>query len=123
MNLQKCRLRLMDIGVDVDAPRDHLMFLMIFTRPAPTFSVWAGRRLLAAVDAVAWPALWGWLAFTRIPHGGLAVRWVVAVLVCLACRRLWRAVADNEHYGFVTVRWAKLLLCLWIFGYALKLVM
>lgn len=96
------------------------MFLVVFSKPAPSYIAWHGRRMLAAADAVAWPAFWIWAIHEHAPAAGIAARWAIAVLCCVACRRLWRALMDNEHYGFATLRWAKVLLWIWVFGFALK---
>lgn len=97
------------------------MFLVVFSKPARIYTTWSGRRPLAALDAVLWPALWAWIVVARVPDRGLVVRWFCAMLALVACRRLWRALSDNEHYRFSTVRWGKALIGVWIFGYALKM--
>jgi hypothetical protein len=97
------------------------MFLVVLSKPAPIYPTWLGRRTLAAVDACLWPAVWAWIIVAHVPARGLTIRWLCALLVLIACRRLWRALSDNEHYGFSTVRWGKALIGVWVFGYALKL--
>lgn len=96
------------------------MFVVFLSRPARVYGVWSGRRTLAVLDAVAWPAAWAWLLATKVPNGGLTVRWLLALLGCIAVRRVWRAMVDNEYYGFSTWRWGKVLLWAWGFGLLLK---
>lgn len=98
------------------------MFIFVFPRRSRVYGEWQGRRIIAALDAVAWPAAWAWVVTQKIPSGGLTTRWLLALLVCIAVRRLYRAVFENETYGISTWRWAKVLAWVWLFGMALRLV-
>lgn len=99
------------------------MFVLVFPQPSRVYDVWHGRRALASLDALAWPAAWAWLVATQMPNGGLTTKWLLALLGCIACRRLMRAVWANEHYGFSTWKWGKVLIWCWLFGFCLKLLL
>lgn len=93
----------------------------IFVRHVrPDAAIWPGRRLVAVLDAVAWPALWLY-AVWRVPFDTGAVgKACAAVLVLIAVRRLFRAWVRNERYWFSTLRWARLVLTLIAAGVVLK---
>ena len=79
---------------------------IFMARPArPDASHWAGRRALAAIDAIAWPVLW--LALIAIaPFDTGVVGWIaIGVLALAAMRRAHRAIFRNERYWFTTARW------------------
>lgn len=100
------------------------MMWVIFARaPLPDARVWPGRRALALVDAVAWPAAWAALVMGLPVPTGLAGHCVIAVCAVSALGRAHRAVADNHRYHFSTWRWGRRLLLVLLFGYALKLAM
>ena len=84
---------------------------------------WRGRRLLAALDAVAWPALSVavWLQ-SRLP-GRLVGAVVAAVCVIAGGCRLRRAIWFNHRYRFTTWRWGRGLMALLLFGLLLRLVL
>ena len=94
---------------------------MIFARtPYPDAPHWPGRRILAAVDAVAWPALW-LLLLARAPValgivGHVAAGWVIWSGV----PRLHRAVLANHRYRFTSWRWGRVVIGTLIFGALLK---
>jgi hypothetical protein len=98
------------------------MMWVIFARaPPPDAQVWPGRRMLALVDAVAWPAVWAtWLLALPVPFG-LAGQCALAWCCVAAQRRAVRAVAQNHRYRFTTWRWGRWLLFVLLFGYTLKL--
>jgi hypothetical protein len=85
------------------------MWLLVSREPKPDAEVWAGRRWLAAADAVAWPAAW--------------VLAVSAVAVLSAIGRLHRALCVNERYWFTTWRWGKILAGMLFIGFVMKLSM
>lgn len=95
---------------------------VIFARaPPPDVQVWPGRRVLALVDAVAWPAAWAaWLLGLPVPLG-LAGQFALAYCGVAALRRAIRAAVQNHRYHFTTWRWGRWLLLALAFGYALKL--
>jgi hypothetical protein len=95
---------------------------VIFARaPPPDAIVWPGRRAVALVDAVAWPAAWAsFVLGTTVPLGllgdcALAYRGIAAV------QRAYLAVRQNHRYHFTTWRWGLRLVLVLALGYALKL--
>ncbi len=85
------------------------MWLVITRRERPVMPYWPGRRLLGAIDAVVWPALWV-VALARVPAPMGGVRpFLIAVHAWFAFSRFWRAVFDNSDYRFTTWRWGKVL--------------
>jgi hypothetical protein len=98
------------------------MMWVIFARaPPPDAQVWPGRRVLAFVDAVAWPAAWAvWMLGLSVPLG-LAGQFALAWCGVAAARRAFRAVFQNHRYHFTTWRWGRWLVMMLLFGYSLKL--
>ena len=97
------------------------MFLVFAREPPPDVPYWPGRRWFAAIDALAWPALWV-MVIAKVPapvglFGAVAITW--AVLVSLT--RLRRALSCNHRYRFTTWRWGRLGLALIVFGGVLKI--
>ena len=91
------------------------MWIVIQKAPWPDATPWPGRRLLAVVDAVAWPT--GWLiAVSVAPKPGLFGQVVGALLVLLALQRISRALFRNERYRFTTWRWGVPLIALLAVG-------
>jgi hypothetical protein len=87
------------------------MWLVIAQRPRPAMPHWPGRRRLAAVDAVIWPAFWIvmlWRLRLEVPMG-VTGPVLMAVLALSALSRFRRAVFDNADYRFTTWRWGKVL--------------
>ena len=82
---------------------------------------WPGRRLLALIDALAWPAAFAAL-IVQAPFATELVG-AVSLAFCLlyALRRARRAVWDNERYWFTTWRLTVMIACCVIFGWALEL--
>lgn len=99
------------------------MMWMIFARaPRPDARVWPGRRLLAIVDAVAWPTvLAGGLIGVALPLGVVG-QCALACCGVAAVRRAIRAVAANHRYHFTTWLWGRWLGLGLLFGGALKAV-
>ena len=59
------------------------MWLLVAREPRPDAPDWPGRRLLAAVDAVAWPLLWV-LLIRQVPGpAGLVGPFVTALAVLI----------------------------------------
>jgi hypothetical protein len=92
------------------------MFVLIQQEPKPDAPYWPGRRLLAALDAVAWPVgLAVLLAMTPATEGH--VRPVLATATLWAIFRLCVAVLANERYRFTTwwcARLVALLRAVWV---------
>ncbi len=84
--------------------------------PRPDAPSWRGRRLLAALDAVAWPAA-GLLLLMQWPAAAGMV-WPASLVAGLwALVRLCEAVFVNHRYWFTTwacSRFGALLLLVWL---------
>ena len=97
------------------------MWILIARRQLSDATVWPGRRVLAAVDALAWPLAWVIVA-THLPTpSGLVSPVVIAICVVAAVRRVWRAVLRNERYRFTTWRWGVPVLFLLVVGLLIKI--
>lgn len=97
------------------------MLLLIARPPMPDQPYWPGRRLLAAIDAAAWPLLWVmWFSRMPLPTGVVGLL-IMAVAMVFALRRVHQAVGCNHRYRFTTWRWGRLLAILLVIGWALKL--
>ena len=97
---------------------------ILFTRPpAPDKPYWAGRRFLAVLDALFWPAL----ALTALAQfsgtGGIARPMAAVIALLFALCRLDTAWRRNHRYRFVTWWLARTVLAFVLFGAALKLMM
>jgi len=100
------------------------MWVLISQVPREDAAYWPGRRLLALLDAVAWPTLWG-AAVIEAPISistGLVGAVAVSLLVAIAARRSHIAVFRNERYRFTTWRWGLELAGLAALGAAIKFV-
>jgi hypothetical protein len=97
------------------------MWIILSKPPRPDAPNWPGRRWLAAVDAVAWPALCVWLVMHSPLPAGAVGQLVGALSVVLAIKRLHRALWANHRYRFTTWRWGKVLASLVLIGGLLKL--
>jgi hypothetical protein len=97
------------------------MWMILAREPRPDAKVWPGRRLFAAVDAVAWPTI-GWMLLDPFRKtGGLFVAVVLACLAVSAVRRLFTALNANHRYHFTTWRWGRGVAWLLVFGAVLTL--
>ena len=97
------------------------MWLILTRAPRPDAAHWPGRRWFAALDAIAWPAMWVVLV-TQAPGRLGAVGLVVAAwAIGAGLARLHRAIAVNHRYRFTTWRWGKVVARLLLFGLLLKL--
>jgi len=95
--------------------------LILFQRAArPDASLWRGRRLLAAVDALVWPALWVAVALAEPFGSGIVGVAVVACALFSAATRLHQAICQNERYEFTTWRWGRPLIVLVAIGAVVK---
>jgi hypothetical protein len=99
------------------------MWLFLTRAPRPDAPYWPGRRLLALVDAVAWPATWIALA-TQLPQpAGIVGPMVIALAVLSMLGRVHRAAMQNHRYHFTTWRWGRVVACLLLVGFVLKVAM
>lgn len=97
-----------------------MMWIVFARAPAPDAAYWPGRRWLAALDAVAWPAI-ALVLLSRTPgQAGLAAP--VAGVICgvNALLRLQTALSENHRYRFTTWRGARVVLALLLIAAALK---
>ena len=98
------------------------MWILFTPVPRPDAPCWPGRRWLAALDAIDWPAGWALVvAQAPIPTGivGLVI---TASAALFAVSRLQRALLRNERYRFTTWRWGKVVVGPVLLGWILKLV-
>jgi hypothetical protein len=102
------------------APSNAIMWLVLTRAPLPDAPYWPGRRLLALVDAVAWPAAWVVLA-TQLPKPvGIVWPTIVALAVLSAIGRALRAGWQNHRYHFTTWRWGRGVAVMLLIGLLLK---
>lgn len=97
------------------------MWLLVARAPRPDTPYWPGRRWLAVVDALVWPAMWVLLMGHAPQPVGLIGPFVTALAVLLGLRRLHCAIWLNHRYGFTTWRWAGVAAKLMLVGLVLKL--
>jgi hypothetical protein len=99
-----------------------LTMWIIVNRPAPADAAyWPGRRWLAALDAVLWPAGWVIAVWQASVPTALVGQLVVACAVISGLRRLHRALWVNHRYRFSTWRWGRVVMALLLVGLLLKL--
>lgn len=97
------------------------MWVLFARAPPPDAPYWPGRRWLAAIDAVAWPAV-AWCALHELANfGGLVLPLAMALLVVSVARRLFTALLANHLYRFTTWRWGRILTWMLAVGILLKL--
>jgi len=98
------------------------MWILFKREPRPDAPYWPGRRWLAALDAVAWPAAWA-LGVTQAPiASGIVGVLIIACAALAAASRFRKALLRNERYQFTSWRWGKVLLGLVLLGLLIKLV-
>lgn len=97
------------------------MWVLLARAPLPDATPWPGRRLLAAIDALAWPAAWVAVVVMLPVSVGAVGQLVIAVAMVAAVRRLHGAVAVNHRYYFTTWTWGRRVGLLLLLGGALKL--
>jgi hypothetical protein len=104
-----------------DVLEEMSMWVVVARREQQAATYWPGRRSLALVDALIWPAALAYLV-TRVPFATGAVG-AVALALCLLCalRRSHRAVWTNERYWFTTWRLGVAVAWFMAFGWALRL--
>lgn len=96
------------------------MWLVLTRAPLPDMPYWPGRRVLALVDAVAWPAAWIVLS-TQLPQpAGIVGPMVIALAMLSAIGRVHRAACQNHRYRFTTWRWGRVALGLLLIALVLK---
>lgn len=96
------------------------MFMLFLRGPLPDATYWPGRRLLAVVDAVGWPAL-ALLALGFAPASAAPFKLTTgAGLLVAAAVRVKRALVSNHRYHFTTTRLLVATAWLLVIGFALK---
>jgi hypothetical protein len=102
---------------------DDIMWVFVAREAPPDAPYWPGRKLLAAIDALAWPLFWV-LLFMHAPKPvGLIGPFVTAVAVLSALGRLHSALWVNHRYRFTTWRWGRVLAAMLLMGAVMKLTM
>jgi len=97
------------------------MLMLIARAPVPDAAYWPGRRLLALVDAVLWPALLA-IGVANVPlDTGIVGRVGLGLCALSAVQRAVRAGWRNERYRFTTLRVGLPLAALLGLGLLLKL--
>jgi hypothetical protein len=97
------------------------MWLLYARAPARDAPYWPGRRWLALLDAVTWPALLA-LILIRLPSdAGVLGPVALALCVLIAVRSCIRALWHNERYRFSTWRLGVPLVALLALGAVLRL--
>lgn len=96
------------------------MWLLFSPAPRPDAPYWLGRRWLAAVDALVWPAGWVLLLRALPDPGGVVLPLISAVAAMAAFRRLHRAIWVNHRYRFTTWRCCRAVGALLMIGWILK---
>jgi hypothetical protein len=96
------------------------MWLVFARAPLPDAPFWHGRRVLAAVDAAAWPLVWVIVACNAPVAVGLVAPVVAAVALLSALGRMHRALCLNHRYHFTTWRWGRIVAALLLTGAVLK---
>jgi hypothetical protein len=97
------------------------MWVLFARAPLPDVHSWPGRRALAAVDAVLWPAGGAIFTVSANMSDGVIGQFVLAMCALLAASRLFSAIVRNHRYRFTTWSWARYLCLLVAVGYALIL--
>ncbi len=97
------------------------MWLILVRAAPPDMLVWPGRRGLALVDAVAWPAVCLALVVQAPVGTGVLGQLIIAVCVVVAVQRGYGAIVQNQRYQFTTWRWGLRLGVLVAFGYSMHL--
>ena len=98
-----------------------MMWVVLVREPAPDAAYWSGRRWLAALDAIAWPAI-GFFLLGQVPRQmGVVLPMVGVVLAAVALARVLTAVWMNHRYRFTTWRLGRIVFILLLVGGAFKL--
>ena len=97
------------------------MWLLVAREPSQNAPQWAGRRRLAALDAVAWPVATVLLiSLSHLQLGVIGPVLMAATLLLSVCR-LRRAIWLNQRYRVTAWRWGGMVLSLMLVGAVLKL--
>ena len=99
------------------------MWILFARAPIPNVAYWPGRRLLAALDAMLWPALAVWALSCVANSAGLIRPVVIACAFIVALQRIRTALWSNHRYRFTTWRVGRVIALLLMVGLVLKLSM
>ena len=97
------------------------MWLLLARTPLPDVPYWPGRRVLADVDAVAWPLVWIALALQLPRPLGIVGSVLIALATLSAFGRVHRALWLNHRYHFTTWRCGRVVAGLLLIGVVLKM--
>lgn len=98
------------------------MWLLVAREPRQNAPQWMGRRGLAALDAVLWPAVAILLVCMAPAPLGVFGPVAAAALLLASLVRLRRAILNNNRYWFTTWRWGGVALGLMLVGAVIKAV-
>ena len=96
------------------------MWILFTPVPRPDAPYWPGRRWLAALDAIVWPAGWALVVAQAPMRTGIVGLVITASAAPFAVGRLQRALLRNERYRFTTWRWGKIVVGLVLLGLVIK---
>lgn len=96
------------------------MWILLTRAPVADAAYCPGRRWLAIVDAVLWPALLAAAMTRSMPDTGLVGPVGYGLLGFVVWRRLHTAVWLNARYRFTTAKLARALAMSMLVGIALK---
>lgn len=97
------------------------MWITFYRPPVPDAPYWPGRRMLAVLDAIGWPAVAFALLMLVPGRAGVFVTVAGAVCLVLALSRIRVALWLNHRYRFTTWRVGKVVMVLLLMGLVLKL--
>ena len=96
------------------------MFVVLQRSPVPDATYWPGRRVLAATDAIGWPALWIAVIVAAPFRTGVAGALLITLMLWFSLTRLRTAVIENQRYRFTTWRWGRPIVVILVIGAVLK---
>ena len=99
------------------------MFVVLQRSPVRDAAYWPGRRVLAAADAIVWPALWIGVIVAAPFRTGVAGALLITLMLWSSLTRLRTALAENQRYRFTTWRWGRPIVVILVIGAVLKAVL
>jgi hypothetical protein len=97
---------------------------IVLARPAQSdMPYWPGRRWVAVLDALAWPAIWIVMLRHAQAELGLVAPVICAAAILAGLGRVRTAVWHNERYRFTTWRWGRVVVGLMAVGLLIKATM
>jgi hypothetical protein len=98
------------------------MWLLVARERRQDAPQWMGRRGLAALDAVVWPALAISLIYMAPDPLGVVGSVAFAAVLVVSLVRLRRAIWSNNRYWFTSWRWGGVAIGLMLVGVLIKAV-